>query len=183
MVSGCQLTKELRRFIYNNGIDSLTPKQLHRIVFRGTNEIITLSYLKKLYTKFNKNGDAENQLYLYDDGNVKTPSKRRKKHDDVVKGVFLYYHSLDLNRFLLFDVLTRNFNSYYYIDPANGPSESTIKRWLKEDRQRRKKVEHRNINKCPVQQAAFMDEMGHIHHSNIYDTERACNACFNIKSL
>jgi hypothetical protein len=67
MVSGRQLTKELRRFIYNhffNGIDSLTPKQLHRIVFRGTNEIITLSYLKKLYTKFNKNGDAENQ-YIY----------------------------------------------------------------------------------------------------------------------
>ena len=95
MVSGRQLTKELRRFIYNhffNGNDSLTPKQLHRIVFRGTNEIITLSYLKKLYTKFNKNDDAENQLYLYDDGNVKTPSKRRKKHDDVVKGVFLHHH-------------------------------------------------------------------------------------------
>ena len=174
MVSGRQLTKEFRRFIYNhffNDVNPLSPKNLHRIVFGGRNDIITLSYLKKLYTKFNKNDDAENQLYLYDDGNVKIPSKRNKKHDDVVKGIFLYYHSLGRNRFLLLDVVTRNFNSYYYIDPANGPSESTIKRWLKEDRQRRKKVEHRNINKCPVQQAAFMDEMGHIHPSNIYDTD------------
>ena len=32
-------------------------------------------------------------------------------------------------------------------------------------------MEHRNINKCPIQQAVFMDEMGHIHPSNIYDTD------------
>ena len=77
MVSGRQLTKEFRRFIYNhffNDVNPLSPKNLHRIVFGGRNDIITLSYLKKLYTKFNKNDDAENQLYLYDDGNVKLPS-------------------------------------------------------------------------------------------------------------
>jgi hypothetical protein len=157
----------------------MKPIELHRIVFQSSNDIVSLNYLKKLYTRFNRDDEHTTYLFLNGGGHDKYKTKRTKIHGDDVKAVFLYFHDLNtpystnehLNRFSVIEQLTRDFNEFYYINANDGPSTSTIKRWIQEDNQSRKKVEHRNINKCPIQQAAFMEEMGHVHKSIIFDTD------------
>jgi transposase len=179
MVSGKALSTQTKQLIYDHHTDVNHPRSAEYIytnVFLSNNSIISLSYLEKMCNLFDSNDDVRNWNLINSEYCKDKHRKRKSKFSDAFR---LEFNTFERKHYRLKNpALVKAFNLNWFgeANPVGGVKLSTAKRWIRDNRISRKKVERRHIRRDPVQQMHQMRAVEHIQGYRFVDTDAMCTA-------